>query len=501
MSVRTTVVDGALGRQGYVARTMQGRRDQVDGVDIRWIDAPAPFTATLMFRVGPTDERLKTAGITHLVEHLALAGHRRPHHAFNGEVHPSHTAFWASGSPAEATDFIGSVCRSLSDLDMARLEPEARVLAAESATRPAPLYAEMLGVWFGPNGPGLLGGREYGLDWVGPSHVGSWASRHFTAGNALLTLTGPPPSDLRLALPQGQRHVPEMPPPDVGFRPESLVKLRSEPNGVSLGTVAARSSALMMGVDILGHRLRQRLRHEMAMVYSVTVRYQPLSARDAFIYLASECLPENAEEVSRAFLETLTELHTNGPTSEEMEDARRFPGNGSLDPAAVARNELNRLGLDELAGYRVISLDEALHERLGITPAQVQEALADALSRGLVTAAPGFMEGLDPRPRRSQPVLPGRRYRAKPFTRSSIRKVIVGDEGISAFSDGRWVSIAYTDLALVTRPSADARKLCARQGGWIEISSRGWWQGSDLIRRLDERVPPEVVIPHRRNGV
>ncbi len=484
-----------------MAGTEQAERDQVDGVEIRWIDAPGPFTASLMFRVGPTDERLKTAGITHLVEHLALANHHRPHLAYNGEVHPSHTMFWASGDREEVTDFMGTVCRSLSDLDMSRLEAEARILAAESATRPAPLYAEMLGVWFGPNGPGLLGSREHGLDWVGPTHVGSWASRHFTAGNALLTLTGPPQPDLRLALPQGPRLLAEMPPADVGFRPDSLVKLRSQQNGVSLGTVAPRSAALMMGVDVLGHRLRQRLRFDLALVYSVSVRYQPLSAHDAFVYVAAECLPQNAQPVSQAFLETVAELRAKGPTQGEIEDVRRLAGSGSLDPAGEARNELNRLGLDELAGYRVITLREALQERLSITPAQVHEALATALGRGLVTAAPGFEEGLDPRPRRTQPVFPGRRYRAKPLSGSGVRRVVVGDEGVSAFNDGRWVSIAYDDLALVTRPSADTRELYARQGGWLEIGSKGWWRGSDLIRRLDQRVPPEVLIPHRRNGI
>jgi hypothetical protein len=48
------------------------QRTTVAGVPAWWAPADGPVTATLMFRTGHADETLANAGITHLVEHLAL---------------------------------------------------------------------------------------------------------------------------------------------------------------------------------------------------------------------------------------------------------------------------------------------------------------------------------------------------------------------------------------------------------------------------------------------
>ena len=214
------------------------RREVIDRVAVRWIERAPPLVGTMMFRVGPIDERLKTSGITHLAEHLALHPLRSREHAFNGAVHVDYTVFWAAGSAEQVVQFFRDLCRSLTDLPTDRLEAEARVLAAESQALTGSHYTDLLRTWYGPNGPGLLGAPEFGLDWIGPAHVGAWANTHFTAANAVLTLTGPPPKRLRLNLPVGDYVPVTMPPDDAGFRPNRQVKLRSQPAGICLGTVA-----------------------------------------------------------------------------------------------------------------------------------------------------------------------------------------------------------------------------------------------------------------------
>ena len=47
-------------------------RTLVDGVPTFYVDVDGPFVATLAFRVGRADERLPSAGVTHLLEHLAM---------------------------------------------------------------------------------------------------------------------------------------------------------------------------------------------------------------------------------------------------------------------------------------------------------------------------------------------------------------------------------------------------------------------------------------------
>lgn len=475
------------------------QRQVLDRVAVRWIDAPPPLVATLMFRVGPIDERLKTSGITHLAEHLALHPLRDRDHAFNGAVHVDHTVFWAAGTDEQVSRFVRDLCKTLTDLPTERLEAEARVLAAESQAMTGSHYTDLLRTWFGPNGPGLLGAPEFGLDWIGPAHVGSWASTHFTSANALLTLTGPPPDILRINLPVGEYVPAVMPPEDVGFRPDRQVKLRSQPAGVCLGTVAERSVPLVIAVGIVGNRLRERLRHDLGLVYSVQASYEPLSADEAFVYLGTDCDRAHNEAVSAAFMDQVRQFAADGPTPEELDRVHEDPGAPAPpDPGHLARSELNRLGHDELLGHRLVSQLEADEMRAAATAEDIRRAFATAVARCLVIPAPEYDEGLAMRPRRNQQTFLGKQYRARRRSAGAIVRLIVADDGVSALADGRWVSIGFRDLALVTRPAPRIRHLYSRTGSWMELDAAAYRRGDRVIQQIDNLVPPDVLIPVSR---
>lgn len=482
-----------------MATASEIQRQVLDRVEVRWIDAPPPLVATLMFRVGPIDERLKTSGITHLAEHLALHPLRDRDHPFNGAVHVDHTAFWAAGTEQQVSQFIRDLCKTLTDLPTERLEAEARVLAAESQAMTGSHYTDLLRTWYGPNGPGLLGAPEFGLDWIGPAHVGSWANAHFTSANALLALTGPPPESLRINLPVGEYVPVVMPPDDVGFRPDRQIKLRAQPAGVCLGTVAERSVPLVMAIGIVGNRLRERLRHELGLVYSVQASYEPLSADDAFVYLGTDCDRAHNQAVSAAFMDQVRQFAADGPTPEELARVRDDPSTPpSPDPSNLARSELNRLGHDELLGHRLVSQQEADEMRASATTEDVRRAFAGAVARCLVIPAPEYDEGLGIRPRRNQQTFLGKQYRARRQTQGGIARLIVADEGISALADGRWVSIPFRDLVLVTRPSPEVRHFYSRTGSWMELDAAAYWRGDRVIHQIDRLVPPDVLIPVSR---
>src|SRR6476660_1410871 len=108
---------------------------EVDGVRVLWKQAPPPLMAALVFRVGRSDETLATAGITHLVEHLAFSKLGQLRHPHNGMVDNVRTVLHASGSEDEVVAFVGNVTRALSGLPTDRLEAEARVLRTEAAGR------------------------------------------------------------------------------------------------------------------------------------------------------------------------------------------------------------------------------------------------------------------------------------------------------------------------------------------------------------------------------
>jgi predicted Zn-dependent peptidase len=128
-------------------------RTLVDDVPVLWAEAPGPFTGALVFRAGGVDETLPTAGVSHLVEHLALftAGTRR--FTVNGFVEGTRTAFWASGTRDEVTGFLTDVARALGDLPLERLDAERRVLRTEESSSGANgPPAVLLGLRYGPHG-------------------------------------------------------------------------------------------------------------------------------------------------------------------------------------------------------------------------------------------------------------------------------------------------------------------------------------------------------------
>ena len=49
------------------------QRTEIDGIPTLWMDEPGPMVGMLLFRVGRCDEPTPIGGVSHIVEHLALA--------------------------------------------------------------------------------------------------------------------------------------------------------------------------------------------------------------------------------------------------------------------------------------------------------------------------------------------------------------------------------------------------------------------------------------------
>ena len=71
-------------------------RDELEGVPVYWAEAPPPFVVGVIFRVGRSDEELATAGVSHLIEHLAIPPRHSPNVDVNGTVTRNETMFWAA---------------------------------------------------------------------------------------------------------------------------------------------------------------------------------------------------------------------------------------------------------------------------------------------------------------------------------------------------------------------------------------------------------------------
>src|SRR5207237_10154854 len=114
-------------------------------------------------------------------------------------------------------------------------------------------------------GPGLLDFDELGLRWLGPEPINQWAQDRFTAGNAVLWLSGPVPENLKLNLRPGTRK----PLPELSQLPYKTPAVYQQGDRwLLLSMLGARGSALAVGTRLLAGRLRARLRHQPSLAYA-----------------------------------------------------------------------------------------------------------------------------------------------------------------------------------------------------------------------------------------
>src|SRR5215471_18054793 len=130
---------------------------EIDGVRLWYTDVGGPCMGGLVFRTGCADESLPTAGINHMVEHLALFPLEDQGFHMNGAAAPLTTSFYVSGTQEQTESFLSAVCRSLSSLPMDRLDDERQVVLTE---------ARSLGSSFSGSASARFGPRGFGIvDW------------------------------------------------------------------------------------------------------------------------------------------------------------------------------------------------------------------------------------------------------------------------------------------------------------------------------------------------
>ena len=69
--------------------------------------------------------------------------------------------------------------------------------------RPGSVDGQLRWLRFGNRGHGHIDLDELGIAWLPPEVIAAWAARRFVRQNAVLWLSGEPPADLRLPLPDG----------------------------------------------------------------------------------------------------------------------------------------------------------------------------------------------------------------------------------------------------------------------------------------------------------
>jgi hypothetical protein len=469
---------------------------EVDGMPVFWTPVDGPRTASMIFRVGRADEPANMGGITHLVEHLALAPLSQQEFHHNGFVAPLRTVFHATGTDAQLVDYVGNLCRNLGGLPLDRILMERRILGQEAANRSAGSSGMQRWFRYGFQGQGLVGAQELGLGWLGPGPVAAWSREWFTRGNAAIWWSGEPPADLRIDLPEGERK----PAPPAEPLPSIRFPARTDlgGDGVSFGFIGVRSAATRIFQDVLVRRLRQVLRFERGLIYDVGTDYDPIQPTHALASIGMDCTRADGTDVAAAILRTLEEIATSGVTTDEIAREAAAFAEGATQPSG-RMGFLDGSASDALLGRHREVPGEIVAEYRAVTP-DATRAAAEMASRTLLLFAPpgGYDEGaVSLYPTWSAGPVNGRTIRPSGWLvgpKARKDRLIVGHEGISWVApDGHCNTVRYDECVAIRHWEGPVRELWGADGFRVIVDAAEWRGGSDVVAEVDAALPAQII--------
>ncbi|WP_347350681.1 insulinase family protein [Intrasporangium sp.] len=461
------------------------QQTSIDDVPALWEEGPAPLTVALVFGVGARHETFRTAGVTHLIEHLAMGALPKSPVDSNAEVRLDTTIFHATGRPELVVDFIHRVCAALSDLPVDRLDREAGVLRAEGATAVHPAVAVSLVNRYGVTAQGLAGAVGPGPDQISRDMVVAHAARFFTRGNAVLVLTGPPPEGLHVSLPDGPRAgFPVAPPLDLPL-PAYLVG--SSPFAALTG-VTPLDVGPALGA-ILTERVTDELRHKEGVAYDIGSAGERIDYEHGLLAVWSDGHEDKMDLVARTMWETLGRLAADGPTAEELAHTRAVLHEGLDDPRSVP-DWLLAQAARMLRGEppRTRAAQRQLID--GASPEAIREAAAAVRDGAILLLPEGDYDipgvpSLDEHEYPSDSLRGEHTYRRRTLSRSPRDlEIRVGESGFSITASGRTGSATWDGIVGVA--SAEGmRGVVTADGRSFPVIAKSLRDGDRLLERID----------------
>lgn len=461
------------------------------GIPTLYAPRRGEITAGLFFRVGRADETLATAGITHLVEHLALHRLGLTDLHYNGATANTYTLFHVTGSEEDVVAHLNSVCASLRDLPLDRLETEKEILRTEAAGRGA--GPSQLPLWrYGAQGYGLSSYQELGTWGLTADQVRDWAATHFTRDNAVLWITSDHvPEGLDLTLPAGAR----MPAPTpTSALPVTPAYIHGEDGQVVFSSVVRRSTAAVLFADVLGRALFQDLRQEGGYSYSAEADYTARDADFATLTAYADSLPKKQDAVVGGFVDALARLRAGRIEQAELDSARNRAVK-QYDTPELGAALLPSYALSLLQGDPIRSPEEARAKLHAVTLADLREVGREAWDNGLLQV-PGRgadWAGFTLAPQFSTDTVTGTRHQA---LESDEVTLVIGAEGVMLRTPRGPVTVRYDACSAMTVRPDGARSLTGHDGFSITVEPT-LYRGvtPERTAAIDAAVPAAVHVP------
>ncbi|BCJ38022.1 hypothetical protein Athai_55250 [Actinocatenispora thailandica] len=462
---------------------------EIDGVPV--LRAPAPdgvCRAGLMFRVGYADETLTQSGITHLVEHLALHGTDLADRRSNGFTSMLDTQFAVTGSEDEVVTFFDTLCGTLSDLPVDRLDTERQLLRAERRSRGGLTVGPMLRERYGAQRHGLPAYQELGLHTVDADALREWAAQWFTRQNAVLWLMGDAvPDKLRLALPDGRR----MPaPPAVDLLVETPAYFHEDHDRILCTAVVPRSPAVPVFRRALERLLYRELRENGGYSYAVEVAAEPRGDGYSTVTVAADTVPDRQDAAVGQFLDVMAALRRGrvpaGDVTAALDDARRQVSHPNWAAESLPARALDLL-LGQTSGTAEGVLGTTIEDLAGVAREFAGSALLSLPVRRQADWA-----GFAPVPSGSTHCVVGTRYASRSGTGTEL---VVGPTGVTACgASGRARTVEYASCAAVVVWPDGGRVLVGDDGFEIAVEPTLFDLDAAALDSL-AAVPAQLLVP------
>ncbi|WP_425245735.1 M16 family metallopeptidase [Streptomyces sp. NEAU-NA10] len=449
------------------------------------------ITAGLFFRVGRADETLATAGITHLVEHLALHRLGLSDLHYNGATANAYTLFHVTGSEEEVVAHLNTVCAGLRDLPMDRLETEKEILRTEAAGRGSGPFSQ-LPLWrYGAQGYGLSSYNELGTWSLTPDQVRQWAQTRFTRDNAVLWITsGRVPEGLDLTLPEGRRFPA---PAATSALPVTPAHIHGDDGHVVFTSVLRRSTAASVFADVLGRALFQDLRQEGGYSYSAEADYSPRDADFATLTAYADSLPQKQDAVIGGFVDALARLRAGRIDQSEL-DSVRTKFLKMYDAPDLGAASLPSYALSLLLGHQILSPEQHRAELNAVTLADLHEVAREAWDGGLLQVPGRGVDwaGFTLAPQFSTTAVTGTRHQSLENEQVTL---IIGTEGVTLTTPKGPITVRYDACAAMTARPDGARALTGHDGFAITVEPTLYHGVTpERIAFLDAAVPAAAVV-------
>ncbi|GIJ49113.1 hypothetical protein Val02_59990 [Virgisporangium aliadipatigenens] len=463
---------------------------EVDGIPALLAPSEGPLHAGLTFRVGRADEPLTRAGITHLVEHLALHRLGLTDYHFNGSTGTVGTHFHMSGDRTAVAGFLTGVCDALADLPFDRLETEKSILRTEGAGRGTVATDRLAAVRYGATGFGLPSFDEWGIHQLSAEDLRRWVGTWFTAANAVLWIVGGEvPAGLRLRLPPGERHAL----PDATPVLTTLPAYLSGPGaGVVFEAVVERRPAASLYSAVLKRELFRSLRQEGGYSYTAATAFDPIGPR-AVLTAVADAHPDQQDAVLGGFVDCLMR-HSVGTVEEEDLTAARAAAERALHHPDDLPALLMQRALDLLTGRPLRPVEERLTRLRAVTREDLHGVAVAALESGLLLTPQGRTAdwaGFAEVPSWTGAPVDGVTLAVRDDPQL---RLLVGRHGVSLVSPAGARTVRFDACAAVLAWPDGARHLVAADGTSVRIEPTLLSVPPGVLPRLDRAIPREALV-------